>query len=203
MEINTTIAKLKLKMVSGQLNKKNSEKGMSLIEALVSTVIISIGFIAVFQMVSYSIQSIDVSNERTKTTYLTAMVAEDLLADKFADLSGKRLYEHIVDIRPTTGDRNSWEMANCSDGSATTSSAANVLDEKTNKWDKRFSTRRIKCDDNAPNKKSFKIFDICSSSTDCHYVNDDIHDKIYFGKMQVTIKAGDRLKTKFIYFQIH
>ena len=73
-------------MVSGQLNKKNSEKGMSLIEALVSTVIISIGFIAVFQMVSYSIQSIDVSNERTKTTYLTAMVAEDLIADKFADI---------------------------------------------------------------------------------------------------------------------
>ena len=191
----------KLKTVSGQLNKKNSEKGMSLIEALVSTVIISIGFIAVFQMVSYSIQSIDVSNERTKTTYLTAMVAEDLLADKFADFSGKKLYEHMVDIRPTTGDRNSWEMGGCSDGSTISSSATNVLDEKTNKWDKRFSTRRIKCDPNAPNRKSFKIFDICSSG--CFYQNSDIHDKIYFGKMQVAIKAGDRIKTKFLYFQIH
>ena len=192
---------LKLKTVSGQLNKKNSEKGMSLIEALVSTVIISIGFIAVFQMVSYSIQSIDVSNERTKTTYLTAMVAEDIIADKFADLSGKKLYEHMVDKRPTTGDRNSWEMANCSDGTALSSATANVLDEKTNKWDKRFSTRRIKCDPNAPNRKSFKIFDICSS--DCFYKNSDIHDKIYFGKMQVAIKAGNRIKTKFLYFQIH
>ena len=191
----------KLKTVSGQLNKKNSEKGMSLIEALVSTVIISIGFIAVFQMVSYSIQSIDVSNERTKTSYLTGMVAEDLIADKFADLSGKKLYEHMAGNRPTTGDRNSWEMISCSSGSALSSSTTNVLDQKINKWNNRFSTRRIKCDPNAPNKKSFKIFDICKSG--CDYVNDDIHDKIYFGKIQVSIKAGDRIKTKFLYFQIH
>lgn len=201
MEINTTITKLKLKMVSGQLNKKNSEKGMSLIEALVSTVIISIGFIAVFQMVSYSIQSIDVSNERTKTTYLTGMVAEDLIADKFTDLSGKRLYEHIVDSTSSGGD--SWEMSTCSPGTAISSSAASVFDEKKNKWNNRFSTRRIKCDPNAPTLKSFKIFDICSSDTICNYKNEDIHDKLYFGKMQVTIKAGDRTKTKFLYFQIH
>ena len=42
------------------------EKGITLIEALVSTVIIGIGFVAVFQMVNYSVQSIDVSGERTK-----------------------------------------------------------------------------------------------------------------------------------------
>ena len=183
--------------MTGQLNKKNSEKGTSLIEALVSTVVISIGFIAIFQMVSYSVQSIDVSNERTKTTYLTGMVAEDLLADKFADISGKRLYEHIVANRPTSGLRNSWQMERCSPGTALSASVTNVLDEKTNKWDKRFSTQRIKCDPNVPNKKSFKIFDICSSG--CYYKNDDIHDKIYFGKMQVAIKAGDRIKTKFLY----
>jgi len=187
--------------VSGQLNKKNSEKGMSLIEALVSTVIISIGFIAIFQMVSYSIQSIDVSNERTKTTYLTAMVAEDLLADKFADISGKRLYEHIVDSTSSGGD--SWEMSTCIPGSTLSTSATSVFEEKKNKWNNRFSTRRIKCDPNVAIRKSFKIFDICSSNPPCHYVNDDIYDKIYFGKMQVGIKAGDRIKTKFLYFQIH
>ena len=187
-------------MVSGQLNKKNSEKGMSLIEALVSTVIISIGFIAVFQMVSYSIQSIDVSNERTKTTYLTGMVAEDLLADKFADISGKRLYEHIVNSTSSGGD--SWEMSGCSPGSTLSTSASSVFEEKKNKWNNRFSTRRIKCDPNAPIRKSFKIFNICSSGT-CHYQNSDIHDKLYFGKMQVAIKAGNKIKTKFLYFQIH
>jgi len=192
--------------VSGQLNKKNSEKGMSLIEALVSTVIISIGFIAIFQMVSYSIQSIDVSNERTKTTYLTGMVAEDLLADKFANISGKRLYEHIVDSTSSGGD--SWEMSGCSPGSTLSTSATSVFHEKKNKWNNRFSTRRIKCDPNAPIRKSFKIFNICSPATGaisgkCHYENSDIHDKLYFGKMQVAIKAGNRIKTKFLYFQIH
>jgi len=187
--------------VTGQLNKKNSEKGTSLIEALVSTVVISIGFIAIFQMVSYSVQSIDVSNERTKTTYLTGMVAEDLLADKFADISGKRLYEHIVANRPTSGLRNSWQMERCSPGTALSASVTNVLDEKTNKWDKRFSTQRIKCDDNAPTQKSFKVFDICKSG--CFYKNDDIYDKLYFGKMKIAIKAGDKQKIKFLYFQIH
>ena len=38
-------------------------------------------------MVSYSVQAIDVSNERTKTSYLTSMVAEDLLSDKFSDFA--------------------------------------------------------------------------------------------------------------------
>ena len=42
-----------------------NQKGITLIEALVSTVIIGIGFVAIFQMVQYSVRSIDVSAERT------------------------------------------------------------------------------------------------------------------------------------------
>ena len=80
----------------GQVDRKNSEKGLTLLEALISTAIVAIGFIAIFQMVSYSVQSVDVSNERTKTSYLSGMVAEDLIADRFADFSGKKLYEHII-----------------------------------------------------------------------------------------------------------
>ena len=38
-------------------------KGLSLIEALVCLVIVGIGFIAVFQMVNYSVRSIDVSGK--------------------------------------------------------------------------------------------------------------------------------------------
>jgi len=195
--------------VLGTYNKKFLEKGMTLIEALVSTAIVAIGFIAIFQMVSYSVQAVDVSNERTKTGYLTSMVAEDLLADRYADFSGKKLYEHMVANRPTTGDKNSWEMASCTDGSAAGTTASNVLAEKINKWDKRFSTRRIKCDTSNPGQKSLKVFDICSAVT-CEYVNSDIHDKLYFGKMKVTIKSSGtdsmgnpRKKTKFLYFQIY
>jgi Tfp pilus assembly protein PilV len=44
--------------------KRISEKGITLLEGLVSTAIIGIGFVAVFQMVQYSVRSIDVSGEK-------------------------------------------------------------------------------------------------------------------------------------------
>ena len=44
--------------MSGFYNKNNS--GLTLLEALVATVIVGIGFVAVFQMVQYSIRSIDI-----------------------------------------------------------------------------------------------------------------------------------------------
>ena len=67
------------------LEFKKNEKGMTLLEALVSTAIVGIGFIAIFQMVNYSIRSIDVSSDRTKANYLVSMVAEDLISEKNAD----------------------------------------------------------------------------------------------------------------------
>ena len=71
--------------------KKISEKGVSLIEAMVATAIIGIGFVAIFQMVQYSIRSIDVSGERTKATYLSSMIAEDIFADKNQEKVQKNL----------------------------------------------------------------------------------------------------------------
>ena len=53
-------------MVGLGCNFFKNQKGITLIEALVSTVIIGIGFVAIFQMVQYSVRSIDVSGERTK-----------------------------------------------------------------------------------------------------------------------------------------
>ena len=47
-------------------------KGISLVEALVSTAIVAIGFLAVFQLVNYSVNSIGVSGERTKINYITS-----------------------------------------------------------------------------------------------------------------------------------
>ena len=42
------------------INKKK-QGGLSILEALISTAIVGIGFVAIFQMVNYSVQSIDVS----------------------------------------------------------------------------------------------------------------------------------------------
>ena len=44
-----------------------------------STVVVGIGFIAVFQMTNFSVRSIDTSSERTKANYLVSMMAEDVL----------------------------------------------------------------------------------------------------------------------------
>ena len=59
--------------------KRNYEKGLSLLEALISTAIVGIGFVAVFQIVNYTTSSINISSERTKMNYIISMVAEDLI----------------------------------------------------------------------------------------------------------------------------
>ena len=62
--------------------KNLNQKGLSLIEALVSTAIVGIGFVAIFQMVNFSINSINTSGERTKANYLVSMVAEGFIGYK-------------------------------------------------------------------------------------------------------------------------
>ena len=63
------------------LNKKNI-LGLSLLEALVSTAIIGIGFIAILQMTNYSVQSMQTSGERTKANSMTNLVAEDVIGSR-------------------------------------------------------------------------------------------------------------------------
>ncbi len=62
--------------------KQKNQKGMTILEALVSSVIVGIGFIAIFQMVNYSVSSIHVSGERTKANFLVTMIAEGMIGYK-------------------------------------------------------------------------------------------------------------------------
>ena len=89
---------------------KKSEKGMTLLEALVSTAIIGIGFVAIFQMVQYSVRSIDVSGERTKATFLTGMVAEDLISEKHSNspTTDVKLMDYLISNKDQT--KSSWRM---------------------------------------------------------------------------------------------
>ena len=64
--------------------KRFSEKGITLLEALISTAIVGIGFVAVFQLVNFSVNSINVSAERTKINYITTMIAEDIIGSRDA-----------------------------------------------------------------------------------------------------------------------
>ena len=64
------------------MNKLKNILGLTILEGLVSTAIVGIGFIAILQMVNYSVQSIDNSGERTKANYLVSMMAEDVIGHR-------------------------------------------------------------------------------------------------------------------------
>jgi len=188
----------------GRYNKLRNILGLTLIEALVSVVIVSIGFVSIFQMVNYSVRSIDVSGERTKTNFLVSMVAEDLMADKDQEYGGKNFHEYLLGT-----SNKGWRMGSCSSGTSSNSNFTNAPQNKMQKWDNRFSKKRIKC--KGPNDiKALKIFDICHSSLspNCNYVgpNDSTYErqlyynKRYFGRMEVNLNNGK--KRKYIYFQI-
>ena len=194
----------------GQLDKRIYEKGITLLEALVSTAIIGIGFVAIFQMVNYSVQSIDISGERTKSNYLVGMVAEDLIAEKNSTSPTKdvKLMDFLVSNK-ISGTDSSWRMGSCSTGTTTTGSFQNTADNKFKKWDDRFSKRRIKCK-GSQDIKFLKVFDICNngaSGNNCtynntqKYQNTGIYEKWYLGKMEVNMNDGG--KKKYLYFQIH
>ena len=207
----------------GQYYNRKSEKGMTLLEALVSTAIIGIGFVAIFQMVNYSVQSIDVSGERTKSNYLVGMVAEDLISEKHSSSPTKdvKLMDYLISNK-VSGTNSSWRMGSCSTGTSKTGTSSNAWDNKVKKYEDRFSKRRIKCKGNE-NIKFLKVFDICNNSdsgNNCTYNNNQrydndtaIYDKWYLGKMEVNIPTSGKktvngqlkntTKKKYLYFQIH
>ena len=189
----------------GQDSKRFFEKGITLIEGLISTVIVGIGFIAVFQMVNYSVQSIDVSGERTKGTYLVGMVAEDLLGNSQAERSNQKFVDILVNNSKqdsSTGDKQSWGSNSCSAGANLNSNFTNIIDKKLDTWNNRFSQRRLKCrkDGTGTKEKKFlKVFDICTSGS--RFKNDKVFDKKYIAKFQIFLNNGE--KDKFIYFPVH
>ena len=56
--------------------------GLTILESMVATAIVGIGFVAILQMTNFSVLSIDSSGERTKANYLVSMIAEDVIGHK-------------------------------------------------------------------------------------------------------------------------
>ena len=56
--------------------------GLTILESIIATAIVGIGFVAILQMTNFSAQSIDSSGERTKANYLVSMIAEDVIGHK-------------------------------------------------------------------------------------------------------------------------
>ena len=207
-------------------DSKLKEKGLTLLEALVATAIVGIGFIAVFQMVNYSVRSIDVSGERTKSNYITAMIAEDLIGDANSKKGADRLYEYLAKLT----DKNSyaWQNTECKRRNNITGNpykgADNAIDNKTQKWNLRVSSDRIKCQPTnlgsttTNDIKKLKVYEICRNNVKengktrpiCDYRNDDVWDKTYIGRTEILMpttgtdaKGNPVRKKKYLYFQMN
>ena len=178
------------------------QKGTTLLEALVATAIIGIGFIAIFQMVTYSVRSIDVSGERTKINYLTDTILEDLTAYKTSEKDSRKLYDALMldDNGDPYPDNAFWNLSQCEadEGITVDPPLNNAEDIIKNKWDNRFSNRRIKCGQD--DIKTLKTYTICRDSPGvCTNQNNGVYDKLYFGKLEVLVSG----KSKNLYFRIH
>ena len=191
------------------MDKDTKRKGLTLIEALVSTVIVGIGFIAVFQMVQYSVFSIDMSGKRSQNSFLVNIIAEDVLANKnYKNAKDKKFYEVIND--------KMYMMDKCT-AKIQTEIKRNTPDNKIKKWDNLFNKNNVKC--KTGDRKMIAVKNLCNTviSADkkesCPYINDNtysyldngvakqkkIYDKRFFGI--VAIEQNKKLRKK-IYFQI-
>ncbi len=188
------------------------EKGVTLLESIIAVAIVAIGFIAVFNMVNYSVNSISISGERTKANYLAAMIAEDLIGDKNSIIDGTtKLKDKLLLERDS--NKKAWKMDKCIDSVAATGNLNNVYFNKVQKkWNDWLSTKRIKCrgDDD---KKTLQLFDICSSlvavdpKPECDFKNNNTDflessgdSVIIIGKMEVRLNKGKVKKA--LWFQV-
>ena len=183
-------------------NKRKKQSGITLLESLISTAIIGIGFVAIFQMVNFSVQSIDSSSERTKANYLVSMIAEDIIAHKITDLSWKAYVGKDVELCGKKKDK--LEAKDIKPIYET--GVEDAEENKKEKWNSIFKTDRyLKCK-SEKDIKDVKIFQICKTGCDytSSYIEDesDIHaevyDEMFIGRVQVNMNDGK--KRKFLYF---
>ena len=194
--------------MSGFYNKNNS--GLTLLEALVATVIVGIGFVAVFQMVQYSVRSIDISSDRNKGNYLVNLIAEDVLSHKRSTKDNKEFADYLKE--------NQFSIQQCTNEFGL-ETKDNTPENKVQYWQQYFDRGITKCR-SIEDIRALNIIDICDNQTSedktwtCKYINDEeyiydengaevktkIYDPVYFGKMEIRFNKGK--KTRNLYFQI-
>ena len=207
--------------------KKNKKiLGLSLLEALVSTAIVGIGFVAILQMTNYSIQSIYTSGERTKAGYLTNMIAEDTLGSLNIDVGASGNFsEYITENSIDTSFRQNPSNANNATNSGNVYDSGGTTDvtKKTAKWSALLNNKDYLNCKGRNEQRNFTVFKIASQWTeqptdddgnllnsawyvntnerdingeDVPYVLDEI---MYIGRIQMNLNDGK--KRKYLYFQ--
>ena len=202
------------------MNKSKKNKkifGISIIEALVSTAIIGIGFVAILQMTNYSVQSIQTSGERTKANYLTNVIAEDVLSIKKATTGSFSNFSNYL-------LSNEFNADACSSTTGTASSDTGKVYGDTNadaplmkmrKWKALLNNKDYLNCAGRNETRNFRVFKVISrwsqvdglvnaqqtdidnnGSVDQPYVMDEV---MYIGRVQFNLNNGK--KRKFLYFQ--
>ena len=137
---------MKIMKLGSEINKIR-EKGVTILEGLVATAIVGIGFVAIFNMVTYSVQSMDVSSQRTKAHYLMHMVAEDIIGHKNSENdSSVKLKDKLV-AEKDDSTLTTWVMPNCLDTAVDSNRDENsaFLNILKRKWEENFLKKRLKC----------------------------------------------------------
>ena len=202
------------------MNKKIS--GLSLLEALMSTAIVGIGFVAILQMTNYSVQSIYTSGERTKANYLTNMIAEDVIGHKNI-VTGSAInfsdYLFQNEFNPNFCDNPAAGTTSLNTGN--TGNVGNIYgnDEidgplmKQRKWEALLNNKNYLNCKGTNERRNFRVFKLGSQwsaepgilvstnerpidGADVPYVLDDL---MYIGRIQMNLNDGK--KRKYLYFQ--
>ena len=211
------------------IKKMSKVSGLSILEAIVSTVIVGIGFIAILQMTNFSVQSIDNSGDRTKANFLTEMVVEDVLGSRDSfwgvssddenisyDSQGRATYNdnnftdengHLITFVERLNE-NSWNSdaaANCTGNNAQPASnvyndqEVDALQNKEDKWNSIISQNRFLKCTSPSEDKRLQVFDICRWDS-CTFSSANVTDEpMYIGRVEMKLNNGK--KRKYIYFQ--
>ena len=201
------------------MNKKYNKKisGLSLLEALISTAIVGIGFAAILQMTNYSVQSIYSSGERTKANYLTNVIVEDVLGHKEVQVTGSDNFSDFLSQNEFNSDFcREQTNATRSNGDIYSGDVQNNFQVKTRKWEALLNNKDyLNCRGNNETR-NFRVFKIGSrwsqennilinplltdtdndGNMDEPYVMDEV---MYIGRVQMNLNDGR--KRKFLYFQ--
>ena len=183
--------------------KKSNNSGLSILEALVSTAIVGIGFIAILQMTNFSAQSITNSGERTKANYLTNMMAEDVIGHRDVNTSGVQNFsEYLSENQPNLNfcDDPSSSQANANAGNVYGGNNLDGALMKANKWTAIFNNKDYLNCKGKNERRSFRMFMLSGTGMNDALENPNINDEImYIGRIQMSLNDGK--KRKFLYFQ--
>ena len=216
-------------LTNRMMKKMNKVSGLSILEAIVSTAIVGIGFIAILQMTNFSVQSINNSGDRTKANFLTEMIVEDVIGSRdtfwgvssddedisydsqgrathtdnnFTDENGF-LYTFVERINEDAWDSDA--AANCVGNNAQATSnvynnqEVDALQNKENKWNTIISENRFLKCTSTSEDKRLEVFDICRWDS-CTFSSANVTDEpMHIGRVEMRLNNGK--KRKYIYFQ--